>query len=88
MKHIAAVQALVTAPAFDREPTPAELDAIEVEMPLILAEVDLLDAQITTLDRTPSPLDVRRIRRACNRVMAVRRDLTNRATVALSGGAA
>ncbi len=33
-------------------------------MPLILADVDLLDAQIITLDRTPSELDERRIRRA------------------------
>ncbi|WP_051818986.1 DUF6284 family protein [Streptomyces flaveus] len=40
------------------------MDAIEREMPLILADVDLLDAQIITLDRTPSELDERRIRRA------------------------
>lgn len=64
MKHIAAVQALVTAPDFDRGPTAAELDAIEWEMPVITAELELLDVQITILDRTPSPLDVRRIRRA------------------------
>nr|WP_283936496.1 DUF6284 family protein [Streptomyces flaveus] len=37
---------------------------MEREMPLILADVDLLDAQIITLDRTPSELDERRIRRA------------------------
>ncbi|MFC5803146.1 DUF6284 family protein [Streptomyces formicae] len=88
MKSIAALQKLVTAMPFDGEPSDAELDAIEAEMPLILAEVELLDAQITTLDRAPSPLDVRRIRRARNRVLVARRDLTNRATTALTGGAA
>lgn len=88
MKSIAALQAVVTATPFGREPSDAELDAIEQEMPLILAEVDLLDAQIMTLDRPATELDARRIRRARNRVMAERRDLSNRAGVALSGGAA
>jgi hypothetical protein len=71
------------------EPTAAELDAIEQEMPLVLAEVDELDAWITVLDRTPTLLDARRVRRARNRVMAARRNLTNRTTtVSVSGGAA
>ncbi|MEU0084771.1 DUF6284 family protein [Streptomyces sp. NPDC006274] len=78
MKHIGAVQAVVTAPEFDREPTAAELDAIDLEMPLITAELELLDTQIVTLDREPSPLDVRRIRRARQRVLVARRELTNR----------
>ncbi|MFJ8021250.1 DUF6284 family protein [Streptomyces sp. NPDC096311] len=78
MKHIAAVQAVVTADEFDREPTDAELDAIERELPLIFAEVELLDVRISLLDRTPSELDQRRIRRACNKVLTVRRDLSNR----------
>ncbi|WP_338671611.1 DUF6284 family protein [Streptomyces sp. SCSIO 30461] len=78
MKHIVAVQAVVTAERIDCEPTAAELDAIEREMPLIVAEVELLDAQITTLDREPSPLDVRRVRRARNRVLAARAALANR----------
>lgn len=79
MKNIAALQTAVTALLPDIEPTPAELDAIDVEMPLILAEVELLDAQIITLDRTPNELDARRIRRA-------RRTLTNRtATPGTSG---
>ncbi|MZE51086.1 hypothetical protein GTY86_07120 [Streptomyces sp. SID5770] len=87
MKSIAALQAVVTATPFDGEPSDAELDAIEQELPLILAEVDLLDAQIMTLDRPVTELDERRLRRARNRVLAERRDLTNRiATVA--GGAA
>ncbi|WP_327346338.1 DUF6284 family protein [Streptomyces europaeiscabiei] len=89
MKTIVTVQAAVTAFADWIEPTNAELDAIEVESPLILAEVDLLDAQIITLDRTPNELDARRIRRARNRVLTARRDLVNRTTTAsLPGGAA
>ncbi|MFI9213274.1 DUF6284 family protein [Streptomyces sp. NPDC053253] len=89
MKSIAALQAVVTATPFDGEPTDAELDAIEQEMPLVLAEVDLLDAQIMTIDRPATELDERRIRRARNRVMAVRRNLTNRAAgMANAGGAA
>ncbi|WP_328894012.1 DUF6284 family protein [Streptomyces sp. NBC_00236] len=88
MKTIAALQNLVTAASLDFEPSAAELDAIELEMPLIRAEVELLDAQIMTIDRPANELDVRRVRRARNRVMAARRDLTNRATSTLTGGAA
>ncbi|RSS41631.1 DUF6284 family protein [Streptomyces sp. WAC08241] len=88
MLSIAALQPVVTANPFDGEPSDAELDAIETEMPLILAEVDLLDAQIMTLDRPATVLDERRIRRARNRVMAERRDLTNRAGTVQSGGVA
>ncbi|MFB7937355.1 DUF6284 family protein [Streptomyces sp. NPDC056049] len=88
MKSIAALQAVVTATPFDGEPSDAELDAIEREMPLVLAEVDLLDAQIMTLDRPVTELDERRIRRARNRVLVERRDLTNRAGLVQSGGAA
>lgn len=88
MKSIAALQAIVTATPFDGEPSNAELDAIETEMPLILADVDLLDAQIMTIDRTPTELDHQRIRRARRRVLAARRDLTNRTAAASAGGAA
>ncbi|MDJ1644870.1 DUF6284 family protein [Streptomyces pakalii] len=92
MNTIAALQAAVTATPFDGEPSDAELDAIETESPLILAEVALLDAQIMTIDRAPSELDVRRIRRARRRVLAARRDLANRIAAAaettVSGGAA
>ncbi|MEU2403943.1 DUF6284 family protein [Streptomyces rubiginosohelvolus] len=89
MKSIAALQAVVTATPFDGEPSDAELNAIEVESPLILAEVALLDAQIMTIDRTPTELDQQRIRRARRRVLAARRDLANRAaTLAVPGGAA
>lgn len=88
MDHIVTVQDAVTAFAPFMEPTDAELDAISAEVPLIRAEVELLDAQIMTLDRPASELDVRRIRRARNRVMALRRDLTNRTVTVQPGGAA
>ncbi|MFF5401391.1 DUF6284 family protein [Streptomyces misionensis] len=89
MSHIVTVQDAVTAFADWIEPTGAELDAIEEEMPLILADVDLLDAQIVTLDRTPSELDACRIRRALRQVLAERVALANRAAAAsLPGGAA
>ncbi|MFJ6464338.1 DUF6284 family protein [Streptomyces sp. NPDC091387] len=88
MIPIAALQATVTAASLDFEPSAAELDAIEVEMPLIRAEAELLDALIMRIDRPVNELDVRRIRRARNRVMAARRDVTNRATTPLTGGAA
>ncbi|MFF5255622.1 DUF6284 family protein [Streptomyces leeuwenhoekii] len=89
MSHIVTVQDAVTAFADFMEPTDAELDAIEQEMPVILADVDLLDAQIITLDRTPTELDARRIRRARRRALAERAALANRAAgVSLPGGAA
>ncbi|MFE2290614.1 DUF6284 family protein [Streptomyces sp. NPDC059452] len=93
MKSIAALQATVTAAApFDGGPSNAELDAIELEMPAILADVALLDAQIMTIDRAPTELDHQRIRRARRRVLAARRDLANRTAAAsdvpVSGGAA
>ncbi|WP_369043330.1 DUF6284 family protein [Streptomyces sp. Midd1] len=88
MSPIVTVQDVVTAFADFMEPTNGDLDAIEREMPAILADVDLLDAQITTLDRTPTELDIRRIRRAARRVLAAERDQANRAGVSTSGGAA
>lgn len=88
MKTIGALQAVVTSGLPDGEPSEAELDAVGQEMPLILAEVDLLDAEITTLDRPATVLDERRVRRARNRVLAERRNLTNRAVSVLAGGAA
>ncbi|MEU8991659.1 DUF6284 family protein [Streptomyces sp. NPDC048558] len=89
MSPIVTVQTAVTAFADWIEPTDAELDAIEQEMPAILADVDLLDAQIVALDRTSTELDTRRIRRAHRRALVARRDLANRATgVTLPGGAA
>ncbi|MGW7279699.1 DUF6284 family protein [Streptomyces sp. NPDC054844] len=89
MNHIVTVQDAVTAFEPWMEPTAAELDAIEREMPVILADVDLLDARIVTLDRTPTEVDERRIRRARRRALAARVALVNRAAgTSLSGGAA
>jgi hypothetical protein len=89
MNHIVTVQDAVTAFADFMEPTDAELQAIEQEMPVILADVDLLDAQIITLDRIPTELDNRRLRRARRRALAARIALANRTTVAtVPGGAA
>jgi hypothetical protein len=79
MKHIVAVQAAVTADEYDREPTTEELDAIAVETPLILAEVELLDVRIALMGRTPSELDTRRLRKAVHRVLSKRAALANRA---------
>ncbi|MFF9799527.1 DUF6284 family protein [Streptomyces rochei] len=89
MNHIVTVQDAVTAFADFMEPTDAELDAIEQEMPVILAGVDLVDAQIIALDRMPNEVDARRIRRARRRVLAARRELANRpAGASAPGGAA
>ncbi|MGW2036423.1 DUF6284 family protein [Streptomyces virginiae] len=89
MKSIAALQNVVTPWSDGLEPTDAELEAIEIELPLILAERDLLDAQIMTLDRTPTEVDEQRLRRARRQVLAARTALENRATrLPSSGGAA
>lgn len=87
MKSIAALQSLVTTLPVDWEPTDAELDAIEREMPQILADVERLDLYIKTLDRPANELDERRIRRARNRGLVERRNLTNRAAATLGGAA-
>ncbi|MCZ9345045.1 DUF6284 family protein [Streptomyces sp. TRM76130] len=89
MNHIVTLRDAVTTFAPWMEPTTAELDEIEREMPVILADVDLLDAYIVSLDRTPSELDERRIRRARSRALAARVALVNRvAGASLPGGAA
>ncbi|MCM1966216.1 DUF6284 family protein [Streptomyces sp. G1] len=89
MKSIVALQNRVTPWSDGLEPSDAELDALEVEMPLVLAEVDLLDALISQLDRPVSEFDCRRIRRARNRVLVARRDLANRPSgITVSGDAA
>ncbi|MEV7403975.1 DUF6284 family protein [Streptomyces sp. NPDC091267] len=88
MKTIAALQAAVTSALLDFEPPAAELDAIEREMPLIRAEVELLDAQIMTIDRPANELDERRIRRAGRKVLAARRVLANKAASQVAGGEA
>ena len=89
MSHIVTVQDAVTAFADWIEPTGAELDAIEQEMPVVQADIELLDAQIITLDRIPTEMDTRRLRRARRRALAARVALANRTTdVTVPGGAA
>ncbi|WP_393098617.1 DUF6284 family protein [Streptomyces sp. LN325] len=87
MNSIVTVQEAVTAFADWNEPTNAELDAIEREMPLILADVDLIDAQIIAMDHTPNEVDTRRVRRALARVLTEYRVLANRTTDAVGGAA-
>lgn len=70
------------------EPTDAELDAIEAEMPEILAGIDLIEAQIIALDRPRNEMDNQRSRRARNRVLAAGRTVANRRAARTSGGAA
>lgn len=86
MDHIVTVQDAVTAFADFMEPTDAELNAIEREMPVILAGVELLDAQIISMNRTPTELDTRRIRRARRRLLAAL--VAEQATDAHRGGTA
>ncbi|MEV6181287.1 DUF6284 family protein [Streptomyces sp. NPDC052015] len=76
MRHIVTVQEAVTAFADWKEPTDAELDAIEREMPAILTDVDQVDAEIAALETRPAELDARRARR---KALATRVVLANRA---------
>ncbi|MER5199417.1 DUF6284 family protein [Streptomyces sp. NPDC002755] len=78
MDHIVTVQDAVTAFAEWMEPTDSELDAIEAEMPRILADVEALDVQIALLDQVPTELDERRARRGRRRVLSERATLANR----------
>ncbi|MGW0968748.1 DUF6284 family protein [Streptomyces sp. NPDC002516] len=88
MSPIVTVQDAVTAFADFMEPTDAELDAIEREMPVILADVDLIDAQIIAMDHVPNEVDTRRVRRALARVLAERAKLTNRTVGTIPAGVA
>ncbi|WP_371555613.1 DUF6284 family protein [Streptomyces longwoodensis] len=78
MSHIVTVQEAVTAFAPWMEPTDAELDAIELEMPAILADADLVDAEIAALETRSAELDARRTRRARRKALATRVVLANR----------
>ncbi|MET9412004.1 DUF6284 family protein [Streptomyces sp. NPDC002935] len=88
MSPIVTVQEAVTAFADFMEPTDAELDAIELEMPAILADVDLIDAQIIAIDHVPNEVDTRRVRRALARVLAERAKLANRTAGTIPAGVA
>ncbi|WP_020522845.1 DUF6284 family protein [Catelliglobosispora koreensis] len=58
-------------------PSDAELAAIELEWPLIEAELDIVDAEIRllTAPNGPTELDWRRLRRAEHRRLNALRDL-------------
>ncbi|WP_371592772.1 DUF6284 family protein [Streptomyces virginiae] len=89
MKNIAALQDVVTPWSDGLEPSEAELNEIEPEMPLVLAEVELLDALIVLLHQPPTQIHSRRIRRAHRRVLAARQDAANCAAgTQVSGDAA
>lgn len=88
MNLVVTVQEAVTAFEPWMEPTDAELDAIEQEMPEILAGIELVEAQIIALDRPRNEVDSQRSRRARNRVLAARCTLANRRAARTSGGAA
>ena len=66
--------------SYCQEPTAADLAAIELEWPLIEADLDLLNAHIAFYNAgsSPSELDWRRVRRAEHQVLTVTRDLANR----------
>ena len=49
-------------------------------MPVVLAEVEWLDALIALLDRPAGEFDGRRVRRAHRRVLAARRAAANKAS--------
>ncbi|MEV7592580.1 DUF6284 family protein [Streptomyces sp. NPDC089922] len=87
MKSIVALQKRVTPWSDGLEPSAAELDAIEEEMPVISAEVELLDIRIALMDRAPNELDERRFRRAVHRLLEARRTFAA-ATEQAPGGAA
>jgi hypothetical protein len=56
---------------FDAEPTAADLAAIDIESPLIAAEVAVVDAEVAIVcaPRGPSDLDWQRLRRARRQVL-------------------
>ncbi|MEV6411871.1 DUF6284 family protein [Kribbella sp. NPDC051718] len=73
---------IISLPAVEHdEPTPADLADIEREWPLLAAELDLLDAEISynNAGSAVSELDRRRIRRAEYRVLTIARELAHRA---------
>ncbi|MFY1573366.1 DUF6284 family protein [Verrucosispora sp. WMMD703] len=71
-------------PTATAEPTAADLAAIDTEWPLIAAELDVLDAQITMLYAEdhggPTALDWRRLRRAEARVTRAAAEVAARST--------
>lgn len=72
----------------DREPTSADLAAIEAEMPLIDAERELLEAEIAfnNAGENVSEFDRRRIRQAERRVQEISRELAASAEPVFEAG--
>jgi hypothetical protein len=66
------------------EPSAADLDAIEADWPLIAAELDVLDAEISIINAAdrggPTALDWRRLRRAEANVTRVAAESATRGT--------
>jgi len=77
-------------PTEQREPTAAELAAIDYEWPLIEAELAVVDAEIEIIRAThgPTELDWRRLRRARHRVLRQAAALAQTGTVPTVGRAA
>ncbi|WP_172383583.1 DUF6284 family protein [Streptomyces sp. MNP-20] len=87
MNPFVTVQDAVAAFADWMEPTPAELDAIERELPAILADAERLDVLVSAV-RVPSDVNVRRERRSRRRMLDARRTLANRTPATAAGGEA
>lgn len=69
------------------EPTAADLAAIEAEWPAIVADLDVLDAEISILStKRPSDLDWRRLRRAQARMIRTLLDAQTRTQQTPSAG--
>ncbi|GAA2517885.1 DUF6284 family protein [Pilimelia columellifera] len=67
------------------DPTPADLQAIEDEWPLIVAELAVVDAECVMAHREhPTELDRRRLRRATDQVLRVAVDQASRTNVVVS----
>ncbi|NLT57154.1 MAG: hypothetical protein GXX79_21845 [Actinomycetales bacterium] len=74
-------------PRCDREPTVADLAAIQAEWPVIEAELAVLDAEIALITTThPSALDWRRLRRAEARLIRAAIDHTTTTHIAMTHG--
>lgn len=78
LMNIVPDQRAVTGLDLGSEPSAAELAAIDIEMPVILADVALLDAQISVLDRPVLPIGRRQLRRAQHQLLVERARLATR----------
>ncbi|MFB6479497.1 DUF6284 family protein [Streptomyces virginiae] len=86
MKSIAALQNLVTPWCAGRGAADAAGGAVRGEVARVQGRGDHHHAPKKTIDRIPSEVDERRIRRARNRVLAARKDLANRIAGSTNSG--